>query len=184
MRTRWLCLVVIAFAAPLTASGGDKDDNPFKKAKVGDYLAYKMKTSIGGNNIEATMKQTVTTVSEKELSFKTIAMVNGMNIPAGPETKVDLTKPYDPASAALQKNPKGKFDKTGEGKEKIKVGDKTYECDWISGKLVAEAKGFKLNSDVKVWFTKSVPMSGLVKMEMKSDLANVTMELTESGNEK
>lgn len=184
MRTRWLCLVVIAFAAPLTASGGDKNDNPFKKAKVGDYLAYKMKTSVMGNNIEATMKQTVTAVSEKEASFKTVAVVNGMNFPAGPETKIDLTKPYDPTAAALQKNPNGKFEKSGEGKEKIKIGEKTYECNWLSGKLVAEAKGIKINSDVKVWFTKSVPMSGMVKMEMKSDLANVTMELTDSGNEK
>src|SRR5437763_15556775 len=124
MRTRWLLFVAIACAAPLTASaGGDKNDNPFKKAKVGDFLAYKMTTSIGGNNIEASMKQTITAVSEKEASVKTVAMVNGMNIPAGGDTKIDLTKPYDPASAAIQKNPKGKFEKTGEGKEKIKIGD-------------------------------------------------------------
>src|SRR5207253_10420095 len=141
-------------------------------------------TSIGGNNIEAAMKQTITAVSEKEATFKIVAMVNGMTIPAGGDTKIDLTKPYDPASAAMQKNPKGKFEKTGEGKEKNKIGDKTYDCNWMSGKLVAEAMGIKLNSDVKVWFAKSVPMSGLVKMEMKSDLANVNMELTESGNAK
>jgi hypothetical protein len=184
MRARWLLFVAIACAVPLTASGGgDKNENPFKKAKVGDFLSYKMATTVKGTAIEATMKQTVTAISEKEAKVKTAIVVNGMNFPGGADITIDLTKPYDPTSAALQKNPNGKFEKKDEGKEKIKIGDKTYDCTWISGKLVVE-KGIKINSDMKVWFAKSVHMSGLVKMEMKSDLANVTMELTESGNEK
>ena len=54
----------------------------------------------------------------------------------------------------------------------------------LSGKVVAEFKGNTVESDVKFWMSKSVPLSGLVKMDLKSDFANVRMEVSGSGSEK
>jgi hypothetical protein len=183
MRARLLVFAVAVFLMPVVSQGQDKDDNPFKKAKVGDYLLFKMSTSVMGKDVEMTMKQTVTAMDEKEATVKATTSFMGLELPAQ-TTKVDLTKPYDPASAAAQGKGKGKFEKTGEGKEKIKVGDKTYDCTWLAGKVVADVKGKAFNSDIKVWFSPAVPLSGMVKMEMKSNLANVVMELTETGSKK
>ena len=47
--------------------------------------------------------------------------------------------------------------------------------------LAAETKGIKLDSEIKVWMSKDVPLSGMVKMEMTSNLANMTMELAGTG---
>lgn len=179
------CLLPLAIVACLVTSashGQEKGDNPFKTAKVGDFVAYKMTTSVVGKDIEISMKQTVVAKNEKEVTLKTTTVFMGNALP-GQESKIDLTKPYDPAAAATA-NKKGKFEKTGDGKEKIKIGEKTYECNWLAGKVVAEAGGKKLESDIKVWFSKSVPLSGMVKMEMKSNLANILMELSETGSAK
>ena len=107
----------------------------------------------------------------------------GKDLP-GQDAKIDLTKPFDPFAAAMQQKKKGNFEKTGDGKEKIVVGGKTYDCNWMSGKVVADAGGKKFESEIKVWLSKSVPLSGMVKMEMKSSFANVQMEIVESGSAK
>jgi hypothetical protein len=174
---------VVAFLASAVTYGQEKMENPYSTAKVGDFVAYKMTTSVMGKDIELTTKQTVTAKEEKEVRVKIATTFMGNALP-GQETKIDLTKPYDPAAALGNK--KGKFDKTGEGKEKIKVGGKEYETNWMSGKVVADVGvgGKKIESDVKFWFSKSVPLTGLVKMELKSNAANMVMELSESGNEK
>ncbi|HZZ77665.1 MAG TPA: hypothetical protein VFE62_04045 [Gemmataceae bacterium] len=182
MRSRLLAFLVIVALFPLAAPAQGTKENPYKNAKVGDYVSYRMSTSAGGKEFNIDIKQIVTAKDDKEVSLKTTTSFNGKELP-GQTTKVDLTKPFDPASSVLQ-GKKGTFEKKDEGKEKVKVGDKAYDCTWISGKVVAEFKGNKLESDVKFWVSKSVPLSGLVKMEMKSDFANVRMELTGSGSEK
>jgi hypothetical protein len=185
MRTRLLVFAVAVFLLPLASRGQDKDENPFRKAKVGDYATFKMTTSVMGKDIEITMKQTVTAVDDKEVTVKASTSFMGIEVPGGSQsTKIDLTKPYDPTMAAAGGKGKGKFEKSGEGKEKIKIGDKEYDCTWIAGKVTADVKGKAINSDIKAWFAKTVPLSGMVKMEMKSNLANVVMELTETGSAK
>src|SRR5262245_31822518 len=157
-------------------------ENPFKKAKVGDWAEYKMSTNVKGFAIDASMKMTVTDKNDKEVTLKTSIKIMDMDLP-GQETKVDLTKPFDPLSTAnIPKGTKAKVEKAGEGKEKITVGGKTYECTWMKLKIAAEVKGVNLDSEVKVWMSKTVPMSGMVKMEMKSNLADMTMELTNTGS--
>lgn len=183
MRICLIAFTILAFLAPLATQGQEKMDNPYKTAKVGDYVAYKIITSLGGRNLEMAMKQTVTAKDDKEVTVKTTTKIMGNEVPTQ-TTKIDLTKPFDITSAVVQGKKSGQFEKTGEGKEKVKVGAKTYECTWISGKVVAEANGKKIESDVKVWMSKEVPMSGMVRMEMKSDLANVQMEISGSGSEK
>jgi hypothetical protein len=182
MRIHLLAFALIVCLVPLAAPAQEKADNPFKKAKVGDFLAYKMTTTFGGKDIAMEMKQTVSAKDDMEVTIKITITLMGNELKSE-TTKVDLSKPYDPV-AATQGNKQAKFEKTAEGKEKLKVGDKEYECTWIAGKAVAEVKGNKIESDMKVWITKSVPLSGLVKMEIKSNLANVQMELTDSGSAK
>lgn len=173
-----VCLAPVAKAA--------EEENPFKKSKVGDWAEYKMATTAMGINIDAKMKMEVTAKDDKEATLKTTAVVKfnnmEMEIP-GQETKIDLTKPYDPTSAAnLPKGTDAKVTKDGEGKEKLKVGGKEYDCTWQKMKIAAKVNGMDFNSDVKVWFSKDVSLAGMVKMEMKSKIADMTMELTGTGS--
>jgi hypothetical protein len=175
--------ITVLLLAPMVSLGQEKVENPYKNAKVGDYATYKVSTNFGGKDVEITMKQMVTAKDDKEATIKATSSFMGKEAPAQTQ-KIDLTKPFDITTAATQGNKQGKFEKTGDGKEKVKVGGKTYECTWISGKVVADVNGQKLESEVKVWTSKDVPLAGLVKMDMKSNLINMQMELSGSGNEK
>lgn len=114
-------------------------------------------------------------------------VVKGKELPPQ-ERKIDLTKPFDSTAAVLNASSmakfKAKFEKTDEGKEQIKIGDKTYDCTWVKGKLVGELGTLKLEGEVKIWVSKTVPLTGLVKVEMKADEVHMLIELTESGNQK
>jgi hypothetical protein len=166
-----------------------KEENPFRNAKVGDWASYSMTTSAMGQKLEAAMKMEVTAKDDKSATLKTSMTFNGMDLP-GQETKIDLTKPFDPLAmhGQMPKDVEAKVEKTGEGKEKIKVGGKEYDAAWIKAKVSAKAMGKEINSDFKVWTSKDVPAGGLVKMEMQTKVANMTMDMTmelkDSGNAK
>jgi hypothetical protein len=134
MRIRLLSLVIVFCAMPLISPAGEKADNPFKKAKIGDYVVYKMTMSVNGMDNEVSIKHTVTAKNEKEVTMQTVNTFDFMGKTvnkADKDQKIDLTKPLDPVTYSLKI---GKWEKTGEGKEKIKVGDKTYDCTWVSYK--------------------------------------------------
>ena len=148
---------------------------------MGDFLTYKMTMSIMGKDNEASVKETVIDKTAKEVTLKSVTTPSkGESKPH----KIDLTKPYDPVAFFLYEDKEAKFAKSGEGDEKVKVGDKTYECHWVAGKVTSPFADIKVEVDVKMWFSKSVPLSGMVKLEGKGDQFNMRVELTGSGHEK
>ncbi|HVK07829.1 MAG TPA: hypothetical protein VM597_03525 [Gemmataceae bacterium] len=180
-----LFAAALALAAAPVAFAAD-DDNPYKKAKVGDFSTYKMTTKIGGLNVEGTMTQEVTAKDDKEATVKTTGKVNGMDIPPN-EVKIDLTKPYDPTKATgnLPQGANVQVEKLKDGKEKVKVAGKEYDSVWETYKMKVNAMGMMIETDMKVWQAKelSIPM---LKMEMTAEVMGqkmeVAMELTETGN--
>jgi len=171
---------------PLAARAEEKGDNPFRNAKVGDWVEYKMVTNVGAFKADGTVKMTVTAKTDKEATLKGVATVNGTETPAQ-ETKIDLTKPYDPLSAAnLPKGADVKVEKTGMGKDKVKAMGKDYDCDWVKFKVNGKSQGVDLDGDAKVWMSKAAPLGGMVKMEMNAKVAGMdmkmTMELANSGS--
>ena len=183
-------VLMLGLALVGTAGTKGKDDNPYRSAKVGDYTVHKTTTKIGGLAVEGTMKQLITSKDEKQANIKATVSVLGQEINA-PAAPVDLTKPFDPASVVNQ-GAKGKaefkqYEKDkGEGKEKIKAAGKEYDCTWIAGKVVTEQMGIKVEGDVKVWFSKQAPLSGMVRMEMKAEImgtpTETIVELSKFGN--
>jgi len=173
MKTRlFACLLALA-AAPC-ASGAD-EENPYKKAKVGDFAAYKMTTKVGGFNVEGTVTQTVAAKDDKEVTIKTSGKVMGMDIPSQ-EQKIDLTKPYDPTKAALPPGTEAKVEKLKDGTEKLKAAGKEYDCKWETYKIKAKAGGQEIEADVKAWMSKDLPLL-VVKMEMTGDVMGMKMEM-------
>jgi hypothetical protein len=181
---RLLSAAALAVCLIPTAYAGD-DENPFKKAKVGDYTEYKLTSTIMGTNVDGTTRMTVTAKDDKEATIEVTGKVRNMgtevNIPPQKQ-KIDLTKPFDPTSMAnLPKGGDVKVEK-GDAPEKIMAGGKQYECNWMKAASTFKVGDMSIQSDIKVWLSKDVPLSGIVKMELKSKLANMTMELTGSGS--
>jgi predicted small secreted protein len=157
--------------------------NPYKNAKVGDTLSYKMTAKNPAMNIDGTMTQTITEKTDKEVTVKTVTKMLGKEEPAQ-TTKIDLTKEFDPSAGKS-----GKIEKLKEGSEKVKMGDKEYDCNWTTYKvaqLAGAPAGFATEIELKVWLCKDVP--GMVKMTTTGKLLNqennLTLELTEVTNKK
>jgi hypothetical protein len=193
MSVRLTVAALAILCAPPVARSAD-EENPFKNAKVGDYATYKMSVKFAGTTLGGTSTQSVTAKSDKEATVKTTGefefMGNKQEIPPQ-EQKIDLTKPFDPTKVGggggLPPGTDVKVEKGKEGKEKIKVGGKEYDCTWTIYKVTGKAGEMALTADVKAWMSKELPLA-MVKMEMTADVAKMkmemTMELTESGNKK
>jgi hypothetical protein len=170
MRVLWCSIAILACLVPFPVRGQEKNDNPLKNAKIGDFAVYKVTLKADDRIIEGTVKKQVTAKSDTEVTLTLTSTEMGK--PRSPETqKFDLTKPYDPLTVMGRAH---KFEKTGDGKEKLKVGNKSYDCSWVSGKQIND-------TNVKVWYAKSVLVLGIVKVDFHGIFL---MELTESGNAK
>lgn len=175
--------VVVIAAAFVPASRAADDENPYKKAKVGDWVEYKMTTGAGGMTFESKFKMTVTAKSDSEITLKNEATVMGIATPAA-ETKIDLTKKFDPTAPQqpLPKEIEVRTIKKAEGKEKIKVGGKEYDCTWLQMTSVTKVNGMEIENSTKVWTCKEIPLSGMVKMTNESKFGTMTQELIGSGS--
>jgi hypothetical protein len=182
-------LAVVLVPALAFAQEKKEGENPYRNAKVGDWVSYTMTTTVMGQKIESTLKIVVSAKDEKNATLKVTPRTGGAELPAQ-EMKIDLTQPYDPrtGTAGLPPGAEVKSEKVDEGKEKLKAGGKEYETSWTKMKMVAKVMGQEIKSDAKVWLAKDVPLGGLVKMESTSKVADMTvstsMELQDSGNAK
>lgn len=186
-RSMFFALALVA--APLAARA---DDHPYQNAKVGDFVTYSMSTKVAGFNLAGTITQVVTEKTDKEVTVKASGSIDFMGKEQKvPETtqKIDLTKPFDPTKTGgnVPGGADAKVEKVSEGKEKIKVGGKEYDCTWTTYNVTAKAMGQEFKTEMKTWMSKGVT-AGMVKMEMKGDVAGqkmeMTMELKETGNKK
>ena len=186
MTARLLAALVVVVAL-LAARGQEPIDNPYKTAKVGDFATYAMTMKVGGFEVKGTITNTVTAKTEKEATLKVTGKMNGMDIPAQ-EQKIDLTKAFDPSKIGPGAGGKGadaKVEETGKGKEKLTIGQKTFEATWTTMKVKTKTPVGDVEADVKVWMGKDVPL-GMAKMEMTSKVGGMDMKMemvqTESGN--
>lgn len=160
----------------VAVSNAASQDNPFKNARVGDWAEYKMTTSTGGFTIDGKIRMEVTVTSNREVRLKTTATVNGLDVPIE-ETLIDLTKPYDPSHwAGLWNGTNASIQKAGDGEEKITVGGKHYQTTWQRMKMIARLSGFEFEADTRIWRSKTVPLSGMVKLEMNSEITNMEIK--------
>jgi hypothetical protein len=179
-----LLTVALIVAAPIGPRKADEPVNPYQNAKVGDFATYKMTMKVAGTNVEGSMTQTVTAKDDKTVTVETTNKFGGTDVPAQKQV-IDLTKPLDPAS--LGNVPPGAgvtATKLGDGKEKLKIGEREFETRWESYKVKMNAAGNAIDSEMKVWQAKGLAIP-FVRMEMSADVGGMkmemTMELTETG---
>ena len=181
MRTKILALFLAAICMAMRA----EDENPYKNAKVGDWVEYKSSTVMPQMKMESKMKRTVTAKTEKEVTIKMDTEMPNVP-PQSTEMKIDLTTKYDPLTAGMQRGGAKPpvIEKVGEGDETLNLGGKEYKTHWIDNKMTMEMGGNKMESQSKVWMSKDAPLGGMVRMEMKMGGAmamTTTTELTGAG---
>jgi hypothetical protein len=182
---RFILPSVLLLALSSLACGAE-NENPFLKAKVGDWAEYKMT----GQNVAGTTKMVITAKDDKEVTYEVTSKFKafGQETTAPPQTiKVDLKKSYDPDVAANLKNRNTKIEKLAEGSEKVKVGGKEIEAKWTKQRATTEVSNMKIVTETKMWCSKDVPISGMVKMESTTTGTGgpdttTTVELTGSGS--
>ncbi len=194
LRKSVLALAVAMLGIP-SLFAKDEEENPFKKAKVGDYATYKMegKVGVGGMNFEisGTVTQTVIEKDDKKAVIEIETDIPGLPVkPPKQKQEIDLTKPFDPSKlsggAQIPGGGELKLEKGKSGKEKVKVGGKEYETNWetVTGKTKLPDPIGEIEMNIKTWTSKDVGLGGMVKMEMKSNLMDMVMELKETGSKK
>ena len=176
MKARLIAAVLAIAVAPFVARAAD-EENPYKKAKVGDFATYKMTTKAMGFNVEGTVTQTVVENDGKEATIEITGKFMGMDIPAQKQ-KIDLTKPFDPTKATgpMPAGAAAQVEKLKDGKEKLKVGTKEYETKWETYKVKMKAAGMDIEADMKVWQAKELTIP-VVKMEVTTEFGGQKMEM-------
>lgn len=178
---RWLVALVILLSVAAMAS-----DNPYKTAKVGEWIEFAMTTSVMSQNMQMKTKQTVIARDATSVTIKTETWMGGQQLPSS-EQKILLDKPFEPYNQDA-KLTDAVVTPMGTGNETLTVGGKAYACQWAKVHIVA-TKPMPMDSITKVWSCKDVPMSGVVKMQTDTtmkmgdkDMATkMTMELTGFG---
>ena len=149
-------------------------DLPLKRAKVGDYVVFKMTGPITGS-----MRQEVIAVSDKDVTVKTISTLNGMTLPA--EVKAyPISSKADPAAG----NKDVKIVAESSGTETLKIGGKDYRCTWRAVTTSAKVGDMEVKSEAKVWISRDAPVFGMVKTVSTTFGMTTTVELSEAGGAK
>jgi hypothetical protein len=173
MTARLFALSLLTAALVSFARGAD-EENPYKKAKVGDFATYKLTTKVGTFNVDGTITQTVTARDDKEVTFRVTGKVNNQEIPPQ-ELKLDVTKPFDPTKV-LAVGGSAAPTKVGEGKEKVTVAGKSYDARWEAYKVKLSAQGMDLDADMKVWRVADLALP-VVKVEMGATVTDAKIEM-------
>ena len=153
------------------------EETPYQKAKIGDWVKYKITSKVAGMTMSQGMKKTVTAKSDTEITLSMETSMNNMTMPAQ-ETKVPLAAKTETLPAGIT------TEKIAEGKEDVKVGDKTYACTWIENRTKAKEGDKEMVMVSKVWTSPDVPLDGIVKMENKTEgdtPSEMTMEMEACG---
>lgn len=186
----WMAAVAVVLCAG-AAYAEEAQENPFKNAKVGDWLKHTVKTETMGMTQESAMLMTVKAKTAEEATVTIEAEAMGQKMPPQ-EQKIPLNEPYDFTKLPAQAAAVGITAKVlGQGEETISVGGKTYACHWVESSLEGKVMGgMPIKGKSKVWICKDVPLSGMVKMVNESEMqmngqpmkTSMTMEIAGTGS--
>jgi len=179
---RSLMLVVFALGFTGGVRAADEIPSPYKNAKVGDWVEYKMASGSARANVDIKQKRTVTEKTETTITIEMAMSVMGRDIKHSQTFNLD--QKFDPSSY-MQRGPaadksKGEYKEVSRGEESLTVGGKTLACVWMSYAVTSEGKEGK----AKIWRNAEVPLGGMVKMEAETAKGAMTMELVDFGSGK
>jgi hypothetical protein len=174
-----LCAAAVLVCFVPTVPAADVE-NPFQKAHVGDWVEYRMT----GPNMEGKTKMTVVAKDDKAVAYEvaaTFSFAGREMVAPVQKLRIDLTKPYDPIVAANLQRTGVKFEKSGEGQGTVVAGGKQFDAKWTQWKASTTTNGMTVVTDYKLWLSKDVPLSGMVRMITTTSGITTNVELIGSG---
>lgn len=175
------CAIALILIAPFCLADDKpktEKEHPFAKAKVGDWVSYK--TTMSANPMPITSKQTVKTRTDTEVTLTMESKVGDYS--TSQDAKINLKEKFDPLNPPEVNGVRPVVKKLGQGKEKISIGGKTYDCEWLQLEVINDIAGTKMKSITKTWTCKDVPCGGMVKTVSDTDGTKSTIELTGHGS--
>ena len=176
-----VCAVSVA-AVVVCASilAADLVDNPryqeWAKYKPGTLVKMDLSTVAGGMNMKSSITTTLKEVTPEKvvLEIKTSMPILGV----APQESARIT--IEPAKIEMadikptnpEQMPNCKV--INKGTEDLKIGDKTYKCNWYEMEM--EQQGVKFNT--KYWTCDDI-LDKLVKSETKMSMGNTSMIMSE-----
>ncbi len=171
-----LGVAVLSFCL-LASAARAEEENPFKKAKVGDWTEYKISNKAAGMAMEGEQKTTVTKVTAEEVTMDVIMKMMGQEMKQS--TTVKLNEKYDPTKMQYKD---ATVKEIGKGDEKVTAGGKTFDAKWVELEVSVKMGAQEMKVKSKVWSSATVPLGGMVKMETDSGaMGKMTMELKDFG---
>ena len=176
---RFRLIVALCLVAVSAFNLGAEEENPFKKAKVGDFAQYKVANQMAGMQMDLEMKSTVIKKTDTEATVEVVTKLNTQEFKSSYTVK--LNEKYDPRSTGLKDVT---MTETGKGEETLNVAGKELKTKWTSYEVSGKAdNGQAIKSKGKAWVSTEVPLGGLVKSEGEMvGAGKQKMELTGFGS--
>lgn len=168
-RSWFVAAMVLAFGGASLGLAWQDTENPYRKAKVGDWVEYT--ADFGGQTM--TMRQTVTARTDKVAKVKT-EMKIGANAMPGSESEIPLDKPLDPTQfqsmGGRTGNAKAKVKELERKSDTIQAAGKEFRSTRYKMQSEVEVNGQTLTSTVTVWISPDAPLSGMVKLQVETPM--------------
>jgi hypothetical protein len=165
-----LCVCLVAQA---------EEENPYKKAKVGDWVSYTMNHNMGGMSIDTEMKQTVVNKTDAAVTIEVATKVGGQDMKQ--TITIDLTKKYDIKTAGMPEGVEAEVKELDKGTENVTVAGKTFKTNWVTCEVVMK-KPMPMTVKSKAWVSTDVPLGGMVKTEQDlGQMGKQVMEMKDCG---
>ena len=187
MRMRLLAGLLAIFGTLPMLSAEDKPDHPLKTAKLGEWVEYKLTAQ--GLPQALTIRHTVSDKTDTALTVRIDISMGSAKQPTKVKT-FSLTEPYDPLRMLQDEvGPfRGEIKMGNTGAETLKLNNKQYTTKWSEAVMTGEVMGKTVITKLKVWQSKEVPLSGMVRMDLKMDnmgaLSEINMDLVGTGIDK
>lgn len=160
----FVALFAVATAAMASAADYSKIPDPLENAKVGQWVSHKMSTGME-------QKQTIVDIQgegdERVITMKMEMSQGEMKLPAQ-EMKISVKEVKANEAAAREQATDVKISETT-----IDVGGKTYNVVLVENNVDGNVS--------KLYLSKDVPVTGIVKMELDNPMMPINLEITGQG---
>jgi hypothetical protein len=164
------------------------EDNPYVKAKVGDWIEYTASLQMPHRNLATSIHKEVVkkTATEVTLEISTLITMAGTDESAAKMTSprkqtlvIRLNKKFTPGMPQGL-DPDVTAKESGSGTETLAVGGKNVETNWVAFEW-GSAKDQMASGKAKAWLGKNIPLDGVVKLVTEVPQCTSTMELKDFG---
>jgi hypothetical protein len=163
---------LLLFAAGLWAA----DENPYAKAKVGEWVYYRTERRFMSVRTTDEFLETVVKKTDDEVTLdcyhfaakgeqkKTTRVINL-------HEKFDFFGKHNAAQNA------GAIKEVGRGEEVVKIGDYEFKTTWIEEERTVKNERGEHTSKSKVWYCIDAPFRGLVRLHIETPSISEDMQL-------